>query len=107
MCECVTQYCTLYILNLYTVPLQANSWYSLVLCENFLQELLSGFNGDGLPTQKQKRNWGTIPAWRHKMSTFLKKNPPPDMEELVHLANLSNVIPDDEVQQAGKQMSQR
>ncbi|XP_044025581.1 uncharacterized protein LOC122863288 isoform X2 [Siniperca chuatsi] len=86
---------------------KANSWYSLVLCENFLQELLSGVNGDGDPTRRPRSNWGAIPAWRHKMSTFLKKNPPPDMEELVHLAHLSSVIPDDEVQQAGKQMSQR
>ncbi|KAI3364123.1 hypothetical protein L3Q82_010801, partial [Scortum barcoo] len=89
------------------LPVQANSWYSLVLYENFLQELLSGLNGNGLPTHKQKRNRGTIPAWRYKMSTFLKKHPPPDMEELVHLANLSNVIPDEEIQQAGQQMSQR
>lgn len=29
------------------------------------------------------------------------------MEELVHLAHLSNAIPDDGVQQAGKKMSQR
>lgn len=29
------------------------------------------------------------------------------MEELVHLAHLANIIPDDEVQQAGKQMSHR
>ncbi|XP_045915964.1 uncharacterized protein LOC123977384 [Micropterus dolomieu] len=86
---------------------KASSWYSLVLCENFLQELLSGISGDGVSTQRPRRNWGAIPAWRHRMSTFLKKNPPPDMEELVHLAHLSNVLPDEEVQQAGKQMSQR
>uniref|UniRef100_UPI0037E767F0 guanine nucleotide exchange factor DBS n=1 Tax=Semicossyphus pulcher TaxID=241346 RepID=UPI0037E767F0 len=43
---------------------KASSWYRLVLCENFLQELLSGLNGGGDPTQRQKRNWGTIPAWR-------------------------------------------
>ncbi|XP_067428064.1 uncharacterized protein [Thunnus thynnus] len=86
---------------------KANSWYSLVLCENFLQQLLSGVDGDDVPRQRQRRSWGTIPAWRQKLSTFLKKNPPPDMEELVHLAHLSNVIPDDEVQQEGKQMSQR
>lgn len=41
------------------------------------------------------------------MSTFLKKNPPPDMEELVYLAHLSNAIPDDDIKKAGKQMSQR
>ncbi|KAM6992313.1 uncharacterized protein LKV04_008366 [Tautogolabrus adspersus] len=48
-----------------------------------------------------------IPAWRHKLSLFLKNNPSPDLEELVHLAHLSSVIPDDEVQQSGRQMSQR
>ncbi|XP_041660757.1 uncharacterized protein LOC121521087 [Cheilinus undulatus] len=86
---------------------KANSWYRPVLCENFLQELLSGVNGGGDPSQRQRRNRGTIPAWRRKLSAFLKKNPPPDLEELVHLAHLSSVIPDDEVQQAGRQMSQR
>ncbi|KAM7394944.1 hypothetical protein PAMA_006604 [Pampus argenteus] len=86
---------------------KANSWYSLVLCENLLQELLSGVDGDDVPGQQRRRNWGTIPAWRQKLSTFLKKSPPPDMEELLHLAHLSNVIPDNKVQQAGKQMSQR
>ncbi|XP_073349468.1 uncharacterized protein [Pagrus major] len=86
---------------------KASGWYSLVLCENSLQELLSGVNGDAAPTQRQRRSWRTIPAWRHKLSSFLKKNPPPDVEQLVHLAHLSNVIPDDELQQAGKQMSQR
>ncbi|KAL7388120.1 hypothetical protein ABVT39_007529 [Epinephelus coioides] len=82
-------------------------WYSLVLCENVLQVLLSGVNGDSGSTQRQRRHWGSVPAWRYKMSTFLKKNPPPDMEELVYLAHLSNAIPDDDIKKAGKQMSQR
>ncbi|XP_040920128.1 uncharacterized protein LOC121199473 [Toxotes jaculatrix] len=86
---------------------KANTWYSLVLCENFLQELLSGVHADGVPPQQQRRKWGTIPAWRHKLSTFLKKNPPPDMEELLHLAHLSKVVPDDVIQKEGQQMSQR
>ncbi|KAK5880532.1 hypothetical protein CesoFtcFv8_023550 [Champsocephalus esox] len=84
---------------------KASSWYRLVLSENFLQALLSGVHGDS--GSMQRRNHGTIPAWRYKMSTFLKKNPPPDVEELVHLAHLSLAIPDDDVQQAGKKMSQR
>ncbi|KAI9517156.1 hypothetical protein NQZ68_008412 [Dissostichus eleginoides] len=84
---------------------KASSWYRLVLSENFLQALLSGANGDS--GSMQRRNYGTIPAWRYKMSTFLKKNPPSDVEELVHLAHLSLAIPDDDVQQAGKKMSQR
>ncbi|CAJ1077516.1 uncharacterized protein LOC117823778 [Xyrichtys novacula] len=87
---------------------KASGWYRLILRENFLQELLSGINGGGDLAQRQRmRNFGTIPAWRHKMSSFLKRNPPPDQEELVHLAHLSSVIPDEEVKQAGKQMSQR
>uniref|UniRef100_A0A671TZD3 Si:ch211-241j12.3 n=1 Tax=Sparus aurata TaxID=8175 RepID=A0A671TZD3_SPAAU len=86
---------------------KASGWYSLVLCENFLQELLSGVNGDAAPSQRQRSSWRMIPAWRHKLSSFLKKNPPPDVEQLVHLAHLSNIIQDDGLQQAGKQMSQR
>lgn len=38
---------------------------------------------------------------------FLKKNPAPSVEELLHLNHLSSVIPDDDVQETGKQMSQR
>ena len=94
----------------FTVPPQAHSWYRLVLRENFLQELLLGLGasgGDGIPTQWQRRNWGTIPIWQHKLSTFLKRNPPPHMEELVHLAHLSGVVQDDMVRRAGGQMSER
>ncbi|KAM9314899.1 LOW QUALITY PROTEIN: uncharacterized protein KZ484_024613 [Pholidichthys leucotaenia] len=86
---------------------KANSWYTLTLGENFLQELLSGVQGDAASTRGQRNSWGAIPAWRYKLSSFLKKNPTPDMEELLHLAHLSNTIPDDELQQAGKQMSHR
>ncbi|KAM3603108.1 uncharacterized protein V6R79_016695 [Siganus canaliculatus] len=86
---------------------KACSWYCLVLYENFLQEMLSGVTGETPPIQWQGRSGGTIPAWKLKISSFLKKNPPPDMEKLAHLAHLSRVIPDEEVQQAGKQMSQR
>ncbi|KAF7658369.1 hypothetical protein LDENG_00013510 [Lucifuga dentata] len=86
---------------------KANRWYSLVLRENFLQELLSGVDVDSVPRLQQGRSQGSVPAWRQKLSGFLKKNPPPDMEELVHLAHLSNVIPDGQFQQAGKQLSHR
>lgn len=87
--------------------LQASTWYNLVLHENFFQELLSCVHVDSGPTQRWGRMWNKIPAWRHKVSTFLWKNPSPDVEELLHLAHLANVIPDDGVQQAGRQMSQR
>ncbi|KAM4521899.1 uncharacterized protein PAE49_001830 isoform 2-T2 [Odontesthes bonariensis] len=83
---------------------KAHSWYRVVLCENFLQELLSGAQRD---TRQQTNNWGMIPVWRWKLSTFLQKNPPPHMEELLHLAHLSRAITDDELQQMGKQISQR
>ncbi|XP_029902975.1 uncharacterized protein LOC115356102 isoform X2 [Myripristis murdjan] len=86
---------------------KADRWYSLVLCENFLQELLSGVHSGSVPRQRHRRSGGTIPVWRQKLSAFLKRNPAPDMEELVHLAHLSNVIPDSRVQQAGKQLSER
>lgn len=87
-------------------PSQASRWYGLVLHQNFLQDLLSGLR-DVDPAQKQRRNWGTMPAWRHKILAFLRRSPPPLMEELVHLAHLANIIPDEQVQQAGKQLSHR
>ncbi|XP_041831227.1 uncharacterized protein LOC121633367 isoform X1 [Melanotaenia boesemani] len=83
---------------------KATSWYNLVLHENFLQELLTCVQGDA---QWQRKNCGTIPAWRWRLSAFQKNNPPPDLEELLHLSNLSNAVPDDKLQQAGSQISQR
>lgn len=88
--------------NYHSVYNKAHGWYRLVLSENFLQELLSEVD-----RQRQRRSWATLPAWRKRLSAFLKKNPPLDMEELVHLAHLSSAIPDERVQQEGRQMSQR
>lgn len=85
---------------------KAQSWYRQVLSENFLQELISGVEGAS-NHRRQRRSWGTIPAWRKRLSAFLKKNPPPDLEELIHLSHLSGVIPDEQVQREGKQLSQR
>ncbi|XP_036066420.1 uncharacterized protein LOC112157760 isoform X3 [Oryzias melastigma] len=81
---------------------KVSSWYHLVLCENFLQELLSGVYKDPASSRR-----ASIPAWRQRLARFLKKNPPPDMEVLLHLAHVSNAIPDPEIQQAGRQISQR
>ncbi|KAM8826865.1 uncharacterized protein ACB058_020002 isoform 2-T2 [Synchiropus picturatus] len=86
---------------------KASRWHTLVLCENFLQDLLSSVDSDCMSTLRQDRGRGTLPVWRRRLSSFLKKHPPPDLEELVHLAHLSNAIPDDEVQYSGQQMSQR
>ncbi|XP_034017563.1 uncharacterized protein LOC117502613 isoform X4 [Thalassophryne amazonica] len=83
---------------------KARSWYTLILSENFLQQLLSNVNGNVAQTQSY---WRTVPVWRQKLTAFLTKNPPPEVEELVHLTHLSNLIPDGRVQQAGKQMSER
>lgn len=103
-CSSIVEETILCTVTVFTVFIQISSWYSLVLHENILQELLSGVKRDSGPTQRDRR---VIPPWKHNISTFLRKNPPPDMEELVQLAYLSNVVPDDEFQQAGKQMSQR
>ncbi|XP_054618709.1 uncharacterized protein si:ch211-241j12.4 isoform X2 [Dunckerocampus dactyliophorus] len=84
----------------------AQNWYSRVLSENILQELLSDMEVDEMSMRRQ-RNYETIPAWKWKLSLFLKKNPPPHLEALLHLAHLSKMVPDDELQQAGKQISQR
>uniref|UniRef100_A0A3Q2PV41 Si:ch211-241j12.3 n=1 Tax=Fundulus heteroclitus TaxID=8078 RepID=A0A3Q2PV41_FUNHE len=83
---------------------KANTWYSLVLRDNFLPELLSGVHGDQLSSWRQTDDLKPVPAWRQRLFTFLKKNPPPDIEELLHL---SRAIPDDEVQLACRRLSQR
>ncbi|XP_008396720.1 uncharacterized protein LOC103457989 [Poecilia reticulata] len=81
---------------------KADRWYRLVLSDRFLPELLSGVH-----EEQQINSLGTIPAWRQRLSTFLRKNPPPEMEELLHLSRLSTSIPDNEVQQASRRLSQR
>lgn len=87
---------------------QANCWYGIVLCENFLQDLLWGVNYDCLPRQRHPLEMhGPVPVWRQAVCDFLTNNPSPDMEELVQLAHLANVIPDAQLQQTGKQLSQR
>ncbi|XP_029589824.1 uncharacterized protein LOC115174932 isoform X1 [Salmo trutta] len=87
---------------------KANSWYNLVLCENFLQDLLWGVNYDCLPRRRHPLEMhGPVPVWRQAVCDFLTNNPSPDMEELVQLAHLANVIPDAQLQQTGKQLSQR
>uniref|UniRef100_A0A3B3VUV5 Si:ch211-241j12.3 n=1 Tax=Poecilia latipinna TaxID=48699 RepID=A0A3B3VUV5_9TELE len=81
---------------------KADRWYRLVLSDRFLPELLSGVH-----EEQQSNSLRTIPAWRQRLSTFLRKNPPPEMEELLHLSRLSTSIPDNEVQQASRRLSQR
>ncbi|XP_068199253.1 uncharacterized protein [Antennarius striatus] len=86
---------------------KASSWYHLVLCESFLQDLLSGVDGEHVHTRQQRSSSVTVPVWRERIYAFLRRNPPPELKDLVQLAHLSDVIPDDEFQLAGKQMSHR
>ncbi|KAJ8270811.1 hypothetical protein GJAV_G00119550 [Gymnothorax javanicus] len=85
------------------------SWYNMVLCQNFLQDLLWSRTRDGLSKQHnpQVAKTSGVPAWKQAVYEFLKKYPPPEMEDLVQLAHLANVIPDGQLQKTGKQVSQR
>ncbi|KAG7460645.1 hypothetical protein MATL_G00200960 [Megalops atlanticus] len=88
---------------------RSKSWYNMVLCENFLQDLLWGGTCEGLYKQRypQDARGGGAPMWRRAVCDFLRRSPSPEMEELVQLAHLANVIPDSQLQQSGKQLSHR
>ncbi|KAJ8397612.1 hypothetical protein AAFF_G00436110 [Aldrovandia affinis] len=88
---------------------KSKSWYNMVLCEDFFQDLLWGGTCDGLSKQRhlQDVKASGIPVWKQAVRDFLKKSPSPEMEELVQLAHLANVIPESQLQQMGKQLSHR
>ncbi|XP_010881104.3 uncharacterized protein LOC105017854 [Esox lucius] len=87
---------------------KASGWYNNILCENFLQDLLWGGNCDSLPKQRHTlETCGPVPVWRQAVCEFMRNNPSPDMKELLQLAHLANVLPDAQLQQAGKQLAQR
>ncbi|XP_072532809.1 uncharacterized protein [Salminus brasiliensis] len=80
------------------------SWYSLAVCESFLQDLLweTCCNGQDSP--------GDVLAgreWRPALESFLRVHTCPQVEELVHLAHLANIISDPQLQNAGKQLAHR
>ncbi|KAK0138289.1 Actin-101 [Merluccius polli] len=88
---------------------KANRWYSLVLCENFLQGLLSGLKEESsvcASGQRQLARSGRtpVPPWRKALAAFLRRNPPPALEELGALAN---TLPQPGLQMAGRQLAQR
>ncbi|XP_063078832.1 uncharacterized protein LOC134468856 isoform X2 [Engraulis encrasicolus] len=88
---------------------EAKTWYDLVLCENFLQDLLWGGNCEGFSTTRhhpQEPVCG-VPVWRQAVYAFLRKNPSPEMSELVQLAHLATVVPEPMLQQSGKRLSHR
>ncbi|XP_062406625.1 uncharacterized protein LOC134097699 isoform X2 [Sardina pilchardus] len=89
---------------------KAKSWYDHVLSENFLQDLLWGGNCEGFSSLRRTRTHEPVcgvPVWRQAVYEFLRKNPSPEMAELVQLAHLANVIPETTLQQSGKQLSHR
>ncbi|KAJ8275034.1 hypothetical protein COCON_G00096590 [Conger conger] len=87
----------------------SQSWYNMVLYENFLQDLLWSRTRDGLsnPHYTQGVKASGVPVWKQKIYEFLKKNPSPEMDDLVQLAHLANIIPDGLLQKTGKQLSHR
>lgn len=96
--------CLFYYLNF-----QSKTWYDVVLCENFFQDLLWNGTQDNIPKLHCVRvmRASRIPPWKQAVCDFLKKNPPPEVEELIQLAHLANVIADPYLQQNGKWLSQR
>uniref|UniRef100_A0AAY4DFG1 CRAL-TRIO domain-containing protein n=1 Tax=Denticeps clupeoides TaxID=299321 RepID=A0AAY4DFG1_9TELE len=87
---------------------RAKAWYSLVLCQNFLQDLLCGGTCDTAPKLQSPLDARPgLPVWKQAVGNFLKRNPSPETEELVQLAHLANVIPEAKLQQSGKQLSHR
>ncbi|XP_064195993.1 uncharacterized protein LOC135257312 isoform X1 [Anguilla rostrata] len=87
----------------------SKSWYNMVLCENFLQDLLWSRTSDGLSKQPftQDVKAIVIPVWKQAIYEFLKRCPSPEMEDLVQLAHLANIIPDSQLRKSGKQLSHR
>ncbi|KAL1254746.1 hypothetical protein QQF64_016975 [Cirrhinus molitorella] len=83
---------------------RCKNWYSLVLRESLLQELLwSGHcEMNGSPDLRSG-----LPSCRRGVEIFLKRNPCPEVQELVKLAHLSNVIADPHLRHAGTQLSHR
>ncbi|KAG7258158.1 hypothetical protein CRUP_031583 [Coryphaenoides rupestris] len=83
---------------------KANRWYSLVLCDNFLQGLLAGLKEESTTCQVLP---DPRPPWRKPLAAFLRRNPPPALEELVALVQLASVQTQPRLQRAGRQVAQR
>uniref|UniRef100_A0A3B1JQL8 Si:ch211-241j12.3 n=2 Tax=Astyanax mexicanus TaxID=7994 RepID=A0A3B1JQL8_ASTMX len=80
------------------------SWYSLAVCESFLQDLL------WVTCCTEQDSQGDVSAgreWRPALESFLRVHTCPQVEELVQLAHLANVISDPQLQNAGKQLAHR
>ncbi|KAJ8008918.1 hypothetical protein DPEC_G00083410 [Dallia pectoralis] len=94
--------------DFYNYHSKASGWYKLVLCENFLQDLLWGESCDRPSKQRHSLEArGPVPVWRQVVRDFLREKTSPAMEELLQLAHLASVLPDAQLQQTGKRLAQR
>ncbi|XP_036438403.1 uncharacterized protein LOC118816023 [Colossoma macropomum] len=80
---------------------KVHSWYSLAVCESFLQDLLWETCCDGQGDVSAGREW------KPALESFLRVHTCPQVEELVQLAHLANVISDPHLQTAGRQLAHR
>ncbi|RXN06161.1 Actin cytoplasmic [Labeo rohita] len=83
---------------------RCKNWYSLVLRESLLQELL--WSGHCEMSSSPDLRSG-LSSCRRGVEAFLRRNPCPEVQELVKLAHLSNVITDPPVRHTGTQLSHR
>ncbi|XP_073709140.1 uncharacterized protein [Garra rufa] len=83
---------------------RCKNWYSLVLRESLLQELL--WSGHCEMSSSPDLRSG-LSSCRRGVETFLRRNPCPEVQELVKLAHLSNVITDPHLRHTGTQLSHR
>ncbi|KAL7889104.1 hypothetical protein AOLI_G00040780 [Acnodon oligacanthus] len=81
--------------------MKIHSWYSLAVCESFLQDLLWETCCDGQGDVSAGREW------KPALESFLRVHTCPQVEELVQLAHLANVLPDPHLQTAGRQLAHR
>ncbi|XP_051951450.1 uncharacterized protein LOC127621768 [Xyrauchen texanus] len=87
---------------------RCKNWYNLVLCETFLQDLLwSGSCGGPSEISSSPDLCTGLPPWRRGVETFLRRNPCPEVQELVKLAHLAHFITDPYLQHTGKQLAHR
>ncbi|MBN3323132.1 ACTM protein, partial [Atractosteus spatula] len=76
---------------------KAKRWHSVVLSQNFFHE----------PLWSRAGARAGMAAWKREVGDFVRRNPAPEMEELVQLAHLCDAIPDVLPRKSGKQLSQR
>ncbi|KAF4099167.1 uncharacterized protein LOC131527461 [Onychostoma macrolepis] len=79
---------------------RCKSWYGAVLCESLLQELL--WSGHCEVSRSPD-----LSSCRRGVQSFLRRNPCPEVQELVKLAHLSSATTDPHLRHTGTQLSHR